>query len=193
MDQASQRHLRILTEVSERDDVTQRDLADSLGIALGLTNLYVKRLARKGYIKVTTIPRNRLRYLLTPKGLAQKSRLTYEYVRVSLGQYRQARERLRAALGDHALAQSERIALLGTGEAAELAYLTLKELGVEPVAVYGDAGGQSFLGMPVQPQAAMASGGFDRVIVASFIPTPEKQRAELTRLVPLAKLVFLEP
>ena len=193
VDQASQRHLRILTEVSERDDVTQRDLADSLGIALGLTNLYLKRLARKGYIKVTTIPRNRLRYLVTPKGFAQKSRLTYEYLTFSLVQYRQARERLRAALGNHALAQSERIALFGTGEAAELAYLTLRELGVEPVAIYGDDGRQSFLGMPVQPQAAMASGGFDRVIVASFVTTPEKQRTELARLVPRAKLVFLGP
>ena len=193
MDQASQRHLKILTEVSERDDVTQRDLADSLGIALGLTNLYLKRLARKGYIKVTTIPRNRLRYLLTPKGLAQKSRLTYEYLRFSLVLYRQTREQLRAALGNHALAQSERIALLGTGEAAELAYLTLREPGVEPVAVYGDDERQSFLGMPVQPQAAMARGEFDRVIVASFIATTEKQRADLTRLVPRSKLVFLRP
>ena len=193
MDQASQRHLRILTEVSERDDVTQRDLADSLGIALGLTNLYLKRLARKGYIKVTTIPRNRLRYLVTPKGVAQKSRLTYEYVKFSLVLYRQTRERLRAALGTQALAKSERIALLGTGEAAELAYLTLRELGVEPVAIYADDGRQSFLGMPVQPQASMAGGDFDRVIVASFVTPPDKHRAELTRLVPRAKLVFLRP
>ena len=83
--------------------------------------------------------------------------------------------------------------MLGTGEAAELAYLTLRELGVEPVAVYGDDDRQSFLGMPVQPQAAMARGDFDRVIVASFVNTPDRQRAELTRLVPRAKLVFLRP
>jgi hypothetical protein len=51
---------------------------------LGLTNLYLKRLARKGSIKITTIPRNRIRYLLTPQGLTEKSRLTYQYMQHSL-------------------------------------------------------------------------------------------------------------
>src|SRR5262249_60343664 len=79
MDQISQRDFRILTAISEREDVTQRSLAKMLGIALGLTNLYLKRLSRKGYIKVTTIPARRVRYLLTPRGLAETTRLTYDY------------------------------------------------------------------------------------------------------------------
>lgn len=77
MDQVSQLDLKILTEIAERKDVTQRSLSFSLGIALGLTNLYLKRLTRKGYIKLTTIPPNRIKYLSTPKGITQKTRLTF--------------------------------------------------------------------------------------------------------------------
>lgn len=64
-----QRDLLLLSEVERDGAVTQRSLSTKLGVALGLTNLYLKRLARKGYIKITTIPSHRARYLLTPQGL----------------------------------------------------------------------------------------------------------------------------
>ena len=86
MDLQGQRDLLLLSELDRDGGATQRILATKLGVALGLTNLYLKRLARKGYIKITTIPRNRIRYLLTPQGVTEKSRLTYleaQLVRVS--------------------------------------------------------------------------------------------------------------
>ncbi|TLY35792.1 MAG: winged helix-turn-helix transcriptional regulator, partial [Nitrospirae bacterium] len=64
VDLQGQRDLQLLSEVERDASVTQRSLAKKLGVALGLTNLYLKRLARKGYIKITTIPRNRIKYLL---------------------------------------------------------------------------------------------------------------------------------
>ena len=94
MDLQAQRDLKLLNEVEQNAAVSQRTLADNLGVALGLTNLYLKRLARKGYIKVTTIPRHRIKYLLTPQGMAEKTRLTYQYMEYSLTYYRQMRERL---------------------------------------------------------------------------------------------------
>lgn len=129
MERESQRDLEIVSTIAEGGLVTQRGLARKLGIALGLTNLYLKRLARKGYIKVTTIPPNRIKYLLTPKGILEKSRLTYEYMEYSLQLYRQARRALRESLVPLAQAGHRRVVLCGTGEAAELAYLTLRELG----------------------------------------------------------------
>ena len=72
MDLEAQRDLAILKEIERSAPLTQRGLAKKLGIALGLTNLYLKRLARKGYIKVTTIPRHRVKYLLTPKGITER-------------------------------------------------------------------------------------------------------------------------
>jgi DNA-binding MarR family transcriptional regulator len=75
MDHASQQGLRILTVVNEEEDVAQRRLAKTLGMALGLTKLHVKRLSRLGCIKVTMIPAQRFRYLLTTRGFAEKARL----------------------------------------------------------------------------------------------------------------------
>src|SRR6187401_2448069 len=98
MDLQGQRDLLLLSELDRDGGATQRTLSSKLGVALGLTNLYLKRLARKGYIKITTIPRNRIRYLLTPQGFAEKSRLTYLYMEYSLSHYRDMRGRLRDAL-----------------------------------------------------------------------------------------------
>jgi len=141
MEKSRERDLEILTAVGEGRPLTQRALAERLGVALGLTNLYLKRLARKGLIKIIEFPskpaaRKRLRYVLTPKGLLEKTRLTYDYMAYSLDIYRRTRATLREALGHldgHGL---KRIALYRTGEAAELAYVTLKEFGLEPVAVF---------------------------------------------------------
>ena len=191
VDQASQRELRILTEIAEQENVTQRGLSKSLGIALGLTNLYLKRLARKGYIKITTIPPNRLKYLVTPQGFAAKTLLTYEYMTLSLALYKQTRRTLREALRPLVTDGVTRFALYGVGEAAELAYLTLREHGVEPVAVYAEGSGGSFLGLPVLAKEEIPNAAADRVIVASFGPTSDKQLVDLLELIPREKLILL--
>lgn len=168
MDAEAQRELEILATLAEGDHVTQRVLARRLGVALGLTNLYLKRLARKGYVKITTIPPRRMQYLVTPRGLVEKTRLTYEYLRYSLRLYRQTRQTLRDTLQPLAEGGMKRIVLWGTDETAELAYLTLRELGIEPVAVLDCGGGGSFLGYPVLDARALAAEDFDYVLVTAL-------------------------
>jgi DNA-binding MarR family transcriptional regulator len=186
MEKHVERDLEILTAISEGHPLTQRDLAERMGVALGLANLCLKRLARKGYIKITDFPRKpaarkRLRYLLTPQGISEKTRLTYEHVAYSLSLYRRARHALREALGELADSGLKRIALYGTGEAAELAYLTLKEFGLEPVGVFSRDGGDAFLGFPVRPVRELAHEEFDGLVLATF-DRPEQHVAELTAL-----------
>jgi DNA-binding MarR family transcriptional regulator len=177
LDQPALRELRILTEISQRQDLTQRGLAATLGIALGLANLYVKRLARKGYIKITTIPPNRVGYLLTPRGLAEKTRLTYEFMEYSLRLYRGTRGMLRETLTGLAARGQRRIVLYGTGEAAELAYLTIAELGLTVMCAVSDNGHEDhFLGVPVRPLSALRDDEIDAVILATFAPAPDVVR-----------------
>src|SRR5437016_1510564 len=153
MDIEAHRDLKLLEEVSQNSRVTQRSLATKLGIALGLTNIYLRRLVRKGYIKCVNVQSNRISYLITPRGIAEKARLTYEFMDYSLHLYGEVRQHLRAVLQDCAAA-NRRVAIYGRGEAAELAYLSLKECGLEPVAIFdGDSGREVFLGMPVRPIA----------------------------------------
>jgi DNA-binding MarR family transcriptional regulator len=196
MERNAERDLEILTAIGEGRPLSQRALAQRLGVALGLTNLLLKRLARKGSIKIVEFPkkpaaRKRLRYLLTPKGIAEKGRLTYEHMAYSIHVYRRSRQTLRESLSQLASAGVKRIVLYGTGEPAELAYLTLKEFGLEPVGVFAREANGHFLGFPVRAIGEIVGEEFDGVIVAAF-DHPEQHAAELARLnVPREKILTL--
>ena len=167
MDVESHRELKVLEAISENERTSQRSLAAQLGIALGLTNLYLKRLVRKGYIKCVTIPSNRVLYLITPKGIAEKTRLTYEYMEYSLLLYKQVRTHLRSVLQDVVASGHKRVAIYGTGEAAELAYLSIKEAGLELTAVFNGSGDQpTFLGMPVRDVRDQSGVYYDVIVIA---------------------------
>lgn len=186
MERNAERDLEILTAIEEGRPLTQRALAERLGVALGLANLYLKRLAGKGYIKVREFPTKpyvgkRLRYMLTPQGVSEKARLTYEYMGYSLRLYRRTRENLREGMAELARSGMKRVALYGVGEAAELAYLTLKESGLEPIGVFAAQADGQFLGFTVRPLADLREEEFDTVVVATF-DRPEQHVAELTAL-----------
>jgi predicted transcriptional regulator len=74
------RSFLLLDEISKNNEITQRDLSERLGIALGLINSYIKNLASKGYITISQIPRKRYKYYLTPQGFIEKTRLTYHHL-----------------------------------------------------------------------------------------------------------------
>jgi len=167
MDAESYRELKVLEELSANSSITQRHLALKLEVALGLANLMMHRLVKKGYIKVVNIQSNRIKYLLTPHGLSEKTRLTYEYLEYSLHLYRSVRRVLKEALEPVAETGRKAIVLLGVGEIAEIIFLTLKELNMDLVAVADDRlKGGSFLGVPVLGLEEIASCTFDFAIVS---------------------------
>lgn len=184
-----QRDLVLLSELERDGNVTQRSLATKLGVALGLTNLYVKRLARKGYIKITTIPRNRIRYLLTPQGFAEKSRLTCEYMKYSLSYYRDIRYRLKQTLTELSQAGAKRVAICGTGELAELAYLSLRDMNLTLVGVVDDRDRRTFLSYPVWPIESLAEWDFDRVLIADIENAPKLRSRLVQQGIPQTKML----
>ncbi len=166
----SGRDLEILQAIAENERLTQRHLASELGVAVSLANLYLRRLAFKGYIRVSHVKPNRLRYLLTPKGVAEKSRLTYLYMCRTFERYREARQSLRQALRSVSEDGQRRVAFYGTGEAAEVAYLCLQDSGVDLGAVFETVGGGQFLGRPVHGLEELVPKDFDRIVVTTFGP-----------------------
>ena len=168
MDVENRRNLQALEAIAEDAHITQRTLASKLGIALGLTNIYLRRLVRKGYVKAVNVQSNRLRYLLTPTGIAEKTRLTYEFMEYSLFLYGQVRQHLRAVLEPAVKANRTRVAVYGNGEAAELAYLSITELGLQLVAVFTDEGGGRFLGHTILPVHDHRDVEFDLLLIASL-------------------------
>ena len=164
--------LGLLSAVEENSAVTQRSVAQELGIALGLANAYLKRCVKKGLIKVTQIPPNRYAYYVTPKGFAEKTRLTGEYLSSSFTFFRRARGQCETIFETCAERGWRRIALLGEGDLAEIATLCARDYGIELVGVVSAAStGGRFAGLPVA-KSLDALGQFDAVLVTEM-QTPQ--------------------
>jgi DNA-binding MarR family transcriptional regulator len=191
MNLQGQRDLLLLTEVERDGGVTQRSLAAKLGVALGLANLYLKRLVRNGYIAITTIPSHRVRYVLTPEGSAEKSRLTSLRLEYALSHYRELRARLREALSQMARNGMKRVVIYGTSELAEMAYLSLREMQMTLVGFVDDERQESFLSYPVRSSDVLREWQFDAVLLANF----DQQAGVRTKLehhqVPDSKIIAL--
>ncbi|HXQ52144.1 MAG TPA: winged helix-turn-helix transcriptional regulator [Stellaceae bacterium] len=169
--------LGMLSAVERDSNVTQRHLARELGIALGLANAYLKRCAKKGYIKVRQVPLNRYTYYLTPRGFAEKSRLTAEYLTVSFDFFRRARRDAVSLLAACNERGWKRAALWGAGELAEVMVLSAAEAEVEILCVVDAASGQqSCGGRPVVADlaAAIALAGPIAAIVVTDARTPRE-------------------
>jgi DNA-binding MarR family transcriptional regulator len=193
VDTGAHRELKVLEAIAEDEKMTQRGLAARLGIALGLTNLYLKRLVRKGYVKCVNVQSNRVLYLITPKGIAEKSRLAYEFMEYSLLVYREGRKHLKSVLQPYAEHPLTRIAIYGTGDAAELAYLCLKELGLEPVVVFETDRTGAFLGIPLLDIRSHHTVDYDLMVVATIVRAEEILESLVESGVPRAKMITLRP
>jgi len=89
----------ILLEQIENDpNVTQASLATQLGVAVGTVNWHIKRMIAKGYVKVKRAERRKLRYIITPEGIAFRARLTIDYIEQSFLMYRNIRKHVRELL-----------------------------------------------------------------------------------------------
>jgi DNA-binding MarR family transcriptional regulator len=168
----------ILLELEADQAASQRRLARRLGIAVGLTNLLLRRIVANGWVQVVQIKRNQVRYLLTPSGVAAKAWLTRECLQSTLEFYREARQHVRERLAElsaalDATGGQKRLVFYGTGDIAEIGYVSLQETDLQLVAVIDAARGKPFFGVPVHSPdhlTADALSGlvFDRVVVMSF-------------------------
>jgi DNA-binding MarR family transcriptional regulator len=174
MDVHELRTLRLLDAIDSKKSPSQRDLASALGVSLGLVNSFVRRLAKKGYFKITHLPRNRIRYILTPKGAAEKSRLTYAYLQFSYQFYRDARSKLKTLLQNLINRKVRSVAFFGVGDLAEIAYLSLQETDLKFVGI-GDPNGNwgRFFGHVVFDMDTFGMLEFDAVIVTLDLPNAD--------------------
>ena len=167
------RELRVLEELGSQQPVTQRELAGKVGIALGLANAILKRMAHKGFIQVRNLDARRLGYSITPKGMQEKSRLAYRYMERTVGFYKQLRYRVKHNLLAARATGVRRVAIYGINDVAEVVFLTLQELGMELVVVASPRhAGESWLGRTVLGPEALRSTGIDAVLVTDLNRLP---------------------
>ncbi len=127
------RALTLLEEIEQNPDITQANLAARLGVAVGTVNWHIKRLVAKGYLKVKRLERKKLRYIITPEGLALRTRLAMDYVQHSFELYRKTRARVKEQLIEVRQAGFDRVRILGEGDVAEICALTCLEQGIAVV------------------------------------------------------------
>jgi DNA-binding MarR family transcriptional regulator len=126
----SARELALLEHIESNPDVTQASLATQLGVAVGTVNWHIKRLIEKGYIKIKRAERKKLRYIITPEGIALRTLLTVDYIEQQFLLYRNTRERVREHLEQIKSAGYKEVSIRGEGDVADICRLSCLEQGV---------------------------------------------------------------
>ena len=127
------RELTLLENIENNPDVNQSTLATQLGVAVGTVNWHLKRLIAKGYVKVKRAERKKLRYIITPEGIALRARLAVDYVERSFSLYRKTRQRVNEYLAHIEQAGYDRVRIVGKGDVADICRLTCLEHGISVV------------------------------------------------------------
>jgi DNA-binding MarR family transcriptional regulator len=125
------RDLSLLEQIERDPNVTQASLATQLGVAVGTVNWHLKRLIAKGYVKVKRAERRKLRYIITPEGIAFRAHLTVDYIEQSMLLYRHTRKRVREILADVKRAGYDSVRVVGDGDIADICRLTCLEQSVQ--------------------------------------------------------------
>lgn len=181
MDRGELLQLEILRHVEQTPRLNNRLAARKLGVSVKLAHVTLRKMVAKGLLHVKKAHARRWDYFLTPAGIAEKTRLTYEFLEFSFQFYHEARKRsaqLCRSLSERGMTT---VAFLGAGELAEITYLGVIEWKLQLTAVYDSSrSGQVFLSVPVRPFSEISRCPADAIIVCLY----DKQHPMTPRFVP---------
>lgn len=171
MDRHDYHVFQILDHVEATPLITNRSMAKKLNVSVKLAHELLTKLVGKGLLHVKKRNARRWDYFLTPRGLMEKARLTYEFLDFTMQFYREARRRSAELLAKLKQEGIERVAFLGTGELAEIVYLGVSELGMEIMDVFDrEAAGQQFFQLTVRPPEDIPDSPAQKIVVTTFDP-----------------------
>ena len=170
MDKQNIAELNILQEIDSDGKSTQRELARRSGLSLSYVNIYLKGLVRKGYVSVRDMPGRRLWYNLTPVGIAEKAKMTLEYMKWSLAKYQDIRQRVRVVCQKLKQENKLDIVICGVSDAAEIFYLATLESGLTVVGVVDDSkAGKKWLNFSVMKVGTLKNNtSYDIIIIGDI-------------------------
>ena len=180
--------LGVLSAVDADSSVTQRSLASELGIALGLTNSYLKKCIDKGLVKIKQVPANRYAYYLTPRGFSEKSRLTAEYLQASFSFYRRAKKDFTNIMRICSEKNMLDIILSDQSELAEIALIISLNTNVNLLGIIGDSSKNNINGIPIKENIKFFKK-FDKVIITN-IDDSKSRYEELSKVVSIDKIII---
>jgi len=172
-------NLQLLEEISKDSFVSQRKLSHNLGVALGVTNLCLKKMINKGLVKVRGINHKRISYYLTSKGLSEKTQLTYRFLQHTISYYVNLKRNIAAQFNLLSKSNLRRIVFYGAGEVMEVAYIVLHDTPLELIGIVDDdpkKQGKKMFGFDVQFPEIIKELNPDAIVLTSI-----KYRKEILR------------
>jgi len=124
----NERELRVIEEVGRDKNLTQRKISHSLGLSLGTTNLILKKLARKGYIKMRQLNRRKIQYILTPKGFAEKVKKSYRFFLKTIHSLKMMERKIQELVLTEYQKGKTHFIIFGDGELADVIEISLRNL-----------------------------------------------------------------
>ncbi|MFA6316461.1 MAG: winged helix-turn-helix transcriptional regulator [Elusimicrobiota bacterium] len=126
--QLAEKEFSLIQELSRNPARTQRELSSEVGLSLGMTNLLLRRLAAKGCVKTTQLTWNKVHYILTPKGMLEKARKSFNYSAWALRHLKAVVNRIRGILLAEYGAGRREFHIVSRDEGAELVQMALDGL-----------------------------------------------------------------
>jgi len=172
------RDLRLLEELEKNPIISQRELSHKFGIALGLTNACLKRMARKGWIRIRGLNHRRIGYYLTPKGFTEKARLTFHLISYIVHHYSE----LKIIISERLLYMEKRglkrIVFYGVSDEMEVAYVTLQGVDLKLVGIVEDDEkfeAQIIFGYELEPVSRVQELKPDCILITSLTENERKR------------------
>ena len=128
----------ILQSLENGEQISQRQLSSQLGINVASINFALKKLTKRGFVKMLGVNPRRMQYILTPKGIAEKTQLAYKFFDRNFHFYKAVRKDVEDKIGSIPFNDKKRVALYGVTDLMELAYLVIQDKELELVAIVDD-------------------------------------------------------
>ncbi|HAZ10356.1 MAG TPA: hypothetical protein DCY56_04545 [Candidatus Omnitrophica bacterium] len=165
------RNLQVLEEVAQDSSVSQRKLSHFLGVALGVTNVCMRKMIRKGYIKAKGVNHKRIAYYLTPQGLSEKSRLTYRFLQHTISYYVGLKKNITSKLNTISISSVKNLLFYGAGEVMEVAFICLNNTEFQLIGIADDSPdkqGKKLLGFNIIKPDLIKSLNPDAILITSI-------------------------
>lgn len=172
------RDLRLLEELERNPIVSQRELSHKFGIALGVTNACLKRMIRKGWVRIKGFDHRRIGYYLTPKGFVEKSRLTFHLISGIVQHYSELKQVIGEKLLEMEHDGKKRIVFYGVSDEMEVAYVTLQGVHLKLIGIVEDDEKfvpQIIFGYELEPVSRIKELQPDCVLITSLIENEKKK------------------
>jgi DNA-binding MarR family transcriptional regulator len=172
------RDLKLLEELERNPIISQRELSHKFGIALGVTNACLKRMIRKGWVRIRGFDHRKIGYYLTPKGFVEKSRLTFHLVSGIVQHYSELKQVIGERLLEMEHDGKERIVFYGVSDEMEVAYVTLQGVHLKLNGIVEDDEKfipQIIFGYELEPVSRIKELKPDCVLITSLIENREKK------------------